>query len=89
MRLHDDGRELLAELMEIRKDSHRKVAAAAGWSSHSFVGRLLSGQANSVKPRSAVLLARYFGLPVHRFFDTELSVDDVRPAPRRQTKKAA
>lgn len=89
MRMHDEGRELLADLLEVRKESHRAFATDIGWTSHSMVGRLLSGQAKSVKPESAVLIARHFGLPVHRFFVTELSRDDVQPAPRRRTKKVA
>lgn len=89
MRLHDEGRELLKELMQVRKDSFRTVARAAGWNSHSFLHRLLEGTATSVSPQSAVLLAKHFAMPVHRFFVTESLHDVERTDPQDASRKVA
>lgn len=55
MELRD--RQLLARLMAIKGVSQRELAEAAGWKSHSYLGRLLRGQAKNVEPTPAVKIA--------------------------------
>lgn len=80
MLLHDDGRELLIELMEGNGDSHRKLARVANYKSHSYIGRLLdpADPARTVTLEAGSRIAAYYGLKPHRFFVTEVSFGDGR-----------
>lgn len=60
----------LARLALIQDASHRDIAAAVGWKSHSYVGRILRGQIKSVDPEAAVRMAHYFGVAVDDLFLT-------------------
>lgn len=66
-------RKRLARLIEIQEVSKRSVAAAAGWSSHSYLQRLLSGEARTVKPEHAVKIATYLGVDVADLFTPKVS----------------
>lgn len=61
-------RDRLRRLMELTGESSRAVAKAAGWRSHSYVLRLLSGQARTVSPSSAVRLATHFRVEIGDLF---------------------
>lgn len=58
----------LAKLMLIQGVSHRELAAAAGWKSHSYVGRLLRGEARTLDPVPAVRIAAYLHVGVDDLF---------------------
>lgn len=58
----------LAKLALIQEASHREIAEAAGWGSHSYVSRLMRGEAKSVSPEAAVRIALFFGVPVDYLF---------------------
>ena len=73
MKLKKGGRHRLAELMEVNEISHRQLATAIGWKSHGMVRSLLSGRKNGVTPTSAVAICKFFGVPLHDLFLTELS----------------
>lgn len=73
MQLRD--RKKLARLMVIQGISQRKLAQAAGWESHTFLGRLLRGQVTTCKPEAAVRIAQTLGVPVDDLFLTRMSPD--------------
>jgi transcriptional regulator with XRE-family HTH domain len=58
----------LARLALIQDASHRQIAEAVGWKSHSYVGRILRGQVKSVDPEAAVRMCHFFGVAVDDFF---------------------
>lgn len=68
MELYEDGRKRLATLMVIHNASQRNVAEAANWSSHSYVGRLLRGEAKTLDNDAAVRIAHFFGVAVNDLF---------------------
>lgn len=63
----------LARLALIQDASHRQIAEAVGWKSHSYVGRILRGEVKTVDPEAAVRMAHYFGVAVDDLFLTRSS----------------
>lgn len=61
-------RKQLAKLMVIQGASQRQVAEAAGWKSHSYLGRLLRGEVKTLEPEHAVRIACFFGVGVDDLF---------------------
>lgn len=76
-------RHKLAKLMVIQGVSNRKLAAAAGWKSHSYVARLLSGEATTVKAEPAARIARHFGVGVDDLFLPRLASDSTQNGKRQ------
>ena len=68
-------RKKLAKLMVIQGVSQRELARAAGWRSHSYLGRLLRGQANTLELEPAVRIANYLGVGTDDLFLTKMSTD--------------
>lgn len=62
-----------AKLALIQDASHREIAEAAGWGAHSYVGRLMRGEAKSVSPDAAVRIALFFGVPIDYLFTAKSS----------------
>lgn len=62
------NRKLLAKLMAIQGVSHRDLAAAAGWRSHSYVSRLLRGEVDTLEIDPAVRIAEYLQIGVDDLF---------------------
>jgi helix-turn-helix protein len=62
-------RKKLARLAIVQGATQRDLAAAAGWTTHSYVGRLLRGEAVGVAPEPAARLAAYLGVRVDDLFD--------------------
>lgn len=81
MRLIDHRK--LAKLMVIQGVSHRELAAAAGWSSHSYVSRLVRGEIDTCKPEPAVRIARHLGVGTDDLFVTNVSATAGRSGKRR------
>lgn len=73
MKLTD--RKRLAKLMLIQGVSQREVAYAAGWKSHSYLGRLLRGDVDTLEPEPALRIARFLGVGVDDLFMPRLSTD--------------
>lgn len=74
MRVIDPKR--IRKLMLIQGEvSQRQLAEAAGWKSHSYVARLLSGEIKTVTPDRAARIARFFGVGVDDLFVVRLSTD--------------
>jgi transcriptional regulator with XRE-family HTH domain len=61
-------RKKLAKLMAIQEVSQRDLAEAAGWRSHSYLGRLLRGEANTLEPEAAVRIAHFLGVGTDDLF---------------------
>jgi transcriptional regulator with XRE-family HTH domain len=68
-------RELLVETMEEQGISARKLAAIAGWKSHTYLQRLLRGEVNTLTTDPALRIAHHLGLPVHRLFFTRVDTN--------------
>lgn len=76
MRLLD--RKRLARLMAIQGVSQRELARAAGWSSHSYLGRLLRGEVATLETEPAVRIARALSVGVDDLFMVGMSNDPLR-----------
>lgn len=63
----------LARLAVIQGVSHRDIAAAVGWTAHSYVSRLLRGEVRTVSPEAAVRIAHLFQVAVDDLFLTKSS----------------
>lgn len=77
-------RKRLAKLMVIQGASQRDVARAAGWRSHSYLGRLLRGEERTLEVDPAVRIANFFGVGVDDLFVVRASSE-----PRRNAKGRA
>lgn len=71
MELRD--RKKLAKLMVIQNVSHRQLAAAAGWKSHSYLGRLLRGEVTTLEPEPALRISKFLGVGVDDLFLVRVS----------------
>jgi len=61
-------RKVLRKLMVIEGVSQRELATAAGWRSHSYLGRLLRGDVSSLETEPAVRIAHRLGVDVSDIF---------------------
>ncbi len=58
----------IAKLMVIQEVSAREVARQAGWKSHTYMQRLLKGDAKTLEPEHAVRIAHFFGVGTDDLF---------------------
>lgn len=82
-------RKRLARLIEIQEVSKRSVATAAGWRSHTYLLRLLSGEARTVEPEHAVKIATYLGVGVEDLFVPKVTTTGGQIGKQRTRKAAA
>lgn len=75
-------RKKLAKLMVIQDVSQRELARAAGWKSHSYLGRLLRGDVNTLDLEPAVRIAMYLGVGTDDLFMSRTSSDSRQSAKR-------
>jgi len=75
MRLHKEGRKRLQKLMLIQGVSQRDLAQAIGWSSHSYLGRILRGTVSVIDTDAAARIAHHFEVGVDDLFLVEASSD--------------
>lgn len=68
----------LRTLIVVQEWSHRDIADAAGWKSHSYVGRLLRGDVKTLKPEPAIRIAKLLGVPVEDIFLTQMDTNLVQ-----------
>lgn len=71
MELRD--RKMLQRLMIVQEVSNRRLAKAAGWKSHSYMNRLVSGQVKTLEPEPALRIAKFLGVGVEDLFLTQVS----------------
>jgi plasmid maintenance system antidote protein VapI len=81
----------LQKLMVIQGVSGRQVSAAAAWKSHTYIQRLLKGDAKTLTPESAVRIAWYFGVGTDDLFVARSSSEarDVAKWERKIRRSAA
>ena len=68
----------LARLLVIQDISHRDLAKALGWKSHSYVGRLCRGKVRSIDPEAALRIAHLLKVSVDDLFVIKVSSDTGR-----------
>jgi transcriptional regulator with XRE-family HTH domain len=73
MRLHN--RKRLLTLMVVQDVSQRRLALAAGYKSHAYMGRLMRGEVDTLEPEAALRIARFLGVGVDDLFVVRLSTD--------------
>lgn len=71
MQLQD--RKKLAKLMVIQGVSQRRLAQAAGWSSHTYMQRLIRGDVNTLAVEPAARIAKFLGVGVDDLFLVKVS----------------
>ena len=71
MQLRD--RKRLATIMVVQGVSHRQLAKAAGWKSHSYLGRLIRGEVNTLDPDAALRISHFLGVGVDDLFLVRVS----------------
>lgn len=79
-------RSLLASLMDEQHKSARHMARVAGYRSHTYVQRLLRGEAKNLDAVPAARIAHELGVPFGLLFRTRVSGDSERSA---HTKEVA
>lgn len=63
----------IKKLMVVQDVSARTLASAVGYSSHSYVTRILRGEIRTVTPERAARIAEFFGVGVDDLFVPRLS----------------
>lgn len=76
-------RTLLAELMEERNLSARGLAKIAGYKSHTYVQRLLRGEAKNLEPVPAARIAHELKVPFNLLFRTRVSGEGAQTERRK------
>lgn len=77
----------LASIMIVQDISQRELARAAGWKSHSYMGRLLRGEKKSLDAEAAVRIAHRLGLPLEHLFLTVVSEKTGHDVRRNESKE--
>lgn len=72
----------LAKLMVIQGVSARQMAKVAGWKSHTYMQRLLRGEAKTLEVEPAVRIANALGVGVDDLFLARVSSDTPQNAKR-------
>jgi len=81
-------RKRLARLMLIQGVSQRELARAAGWRSHSYLGRLLRGDAKTLETEPALRIAKALQVGVDDLFLVKTS-SDLRRSMKSSSSKVA
>ncbi len=63
----------LASVVLVQGISQRELAEAAGWESHTYLGRLLRGEKDTLSDEAALRIAHKLGMPVDMLFLTVVS----------------
>jgi transcriptional regulator with XRE-family HTH domain len=73
----------IKRLMAVDNISARQLAAGAGYASHSYVNRILSGQVTTVTPARGRSIARFLKVDVEDLFVAPTSTETRRSATRK------
>jgi transcriptional regulator with XRE-family HTH domain len=76
MRLHN--LKGLRTLMVVHAVSQRRLAHAAGYRSHAYMGRLLRGEVDTLEPTAALRIARFLQVDASFLFAPQPSSGDAR-----------
>lgn len=71
-------RKKLARLMIVQEVTQRSLAEAAGWRSHSYLGRLLRGEVKTLGTEPALRIAHHLMVPIDDLFATKVDSKPVR-----------
>lgn len=82
-------RKQLLSVMIVQGISQRELAKAAGWKSHSYLGRLLRGDVRTLDGDAALRIAHHLKLPVDLLFLTQVSEKLGRSSRAKKTGDAA
>ena len=83
MRLHN--LKGLKTLMVVHDVSQRRLARAAGYRSHAYMGRLLRGEVDTLEPDAALRIARFLQVDIcFLFVGRRPSIDDASFAHRHR-----
>lgn len=66
-------RKKLARLMVVQGVSQRELSRAAGWKSHSYLGRILRGEAKTLETDPALRIAHHLKVGVEDLFLTRVA----------------
>jgi transcriptional regulator with XRE-family HTH domain len=72
----------LRTLMVVREVSQRRLARAAGYRSHAYMGRILRGEVDTLEPEAAVRIARFLQVGVDFLFAPTVSTTTTQYALR-------
>lgn len=73
----------IAKLMVIKGVTQRQLAEAAGWESHSYLGRILRGEIKSIRPDPALRIAEYLEVGVDDLFVPRLTSNTAQSVKRK------
>jgi len=76
----------LKTLMVVQDVSQRRLARAAGYRSHAYMGRLLRGEADTLEPEAALRIAGFLQVDLDFLFVSRPSIDDVLLAHRHRER---
>jgi len=79
----------LRKLMLIQEVSVRELAQAAGYSSHSYLARMLRGEVKTLRTDPALRIAHYLGVGVDDLFLSKVSTESKSNAQRNVTRTVA
>lgn len=82
-------RQKLKDLMAEAHVSRRALARKAGWRSHSYMNRLLAGNATTVTPDSAARISAALGVDISVLFVAKVTTDAGHGVSRVGTGSAA
>ncbi|MGY5764941.1 helix-turn-helix transcriptional regulator [Brachybacterium sp. DNPG3] len=82
------NRDKLVRRMEKLNVSQRELARAAGWKSHSYMRRLITGEASTLNTDPALRIAHYLHLDVDDIFMTRVDSDRARAEPPKTHRRA-
>lgn len=78
MRLHN--LKGLRTLMVVQDVSQRRLAFAAGYKSHAYLGRLMRGEVDTLEPEAALRIARFLQVDAEFLFALRPSLDAAHSA---------
>lgn len=87
-----NDRKRLARLMLIQGVSQRQLAEAAGWRSHSYLGRLMRGDVKTLDKDAALRIAHHLHVGYDDLFVTKVSTTEthnVHPEAPRTRRRAS
>ncbi|WP_234878881.1 helix-turn-helix domain-containing protein [Mycobacteroides salmoniphilum] len=69
--------------------SQREVSTAAGWKSHSYLGRILRGEVRTLDTDPALRIAHFLKVPVDDLFATKVDKKVVQKGRENRTRGVA
>jgi len=86
MELRD--RKKLARLMIVQDETQRSLSGAAGWKSHSYLGRLLRGEVKTLDTDAALRIAHRLRVPVDDLFVIRVDSNPVHNGQKNKSTAA-